>query len=139
MLRVVLDSNVILSGLMSPKGTTGQIVQAWKDNRFNLLICEAQLDEIRRVLAYPKIQKRLNWSADKINLFVKQLSFRAENVDISGIEAHVPQDVDDEMLLATLIATKADYLVSGDGDLLALRESYAIITPAEFLVLIRNA
>lgn len=41
MLRVVLDSNVILSGQMSPKGTTGQIVQAWKDNRFNLFICQA--------------------------------------------------------------------------------------------------
>ncbi len=139
MLRIVLDSNVILSGLMSPKGTTGKIVQAWKDNRFNLLICEAHTDEIRRVLAYQKIQKRLNWSAEKINLFVKQLSFRAENVDISGIEAHVPQDADDEMLLATLIATKADYLVSGDSDLLALRESYAVITPAEFLVLLCSA
>ena len=63
MLRVVLDSNVILSGLMSPKGTTGKIIQAWKDNRFTLLICEAQLEEIKRVLAYPKIQKRLDWSA----------------------------------------------------------------------------
>ena len=60
MLRVVLDSNVILSGLMSPKGTTGQIIQAWKDNRLTLLTCEAQLEEIKRVLAYPKIQKRLN-------------------------------------------------------------------------------
>ena len=121
MLRVVLNSNVILSGLMSPKGTTGQIIQAWKDNRLTLLICEAQLEEIKRVLAYPKIQKRLNWSAEKINLFVKLLAYRSEYVEISGVKAHVPQDADDEMLLATLIAAKADYLVSGDSDLLALR------------------
>jgi uncharacterized protein len=134
MLRVVLDSNVILSGLMSPKGTTGQIVQAWKDNRLTLLICEAQLEEIKRVLAYPKIQKRLNWSAEKINLFVKLLAYRSEYIDISGVKAYVPQDADDEMLLATLIAAKADYLVTGDSDLLVLRESYAIITPAQFLV-----
>jgi uncharacterized protein len=133
MLRVVLDSNVILSGLMSPKGTTGQIVQAWKDNRLTLLICEAQLEEIKRVLAYPKIQKRLNWSAEKINLFVKLLAYRSEYVDISGVKAYVPQDADDEMLLATLMSGKADYLVSGDSDLLALRESYAITTPAQFL------
>ena len=134
MLRVVLDSNVILSGLMSPKGTTGRIVQAWKDNRLTLLICEAQLEEIKRVLAYPKIQKRLNWSAEKINLFVKLLAYRSEYVDISGVKAYVPQNADDEMLLATLVAAKADYLVSGDSDLLALRESYVIITPAQFLV-----
>jgi len=133
MLRVVLDTNVILSGLMSPKGTTGRIIQAWKDNRLTLLICEAQLEEIKRVLAYPKIQNRLNWSGEKINLFVKLLAYRSEYVDISGIKAYVPQDTDDEMLLATLIAAKADYLVSGDSDLLALRESYAIITPAQFL------
>jgi uncharacterized protein len=133
MLRVVLDSNVILSGLMSPKGTTGQIVQAWKDNRVTLLMCEAQLEEIKRVLAYPKIQKRLNWSAEKINLFVKLLAYRSEYVDISGVKAHVPQDADDEMLLVTLMAAKADYLVSGDSDLLALHESYAITTPAQFL------
>ena len=134
MLRVVLDSNVILSGLMSPKGTTGQIIQAWKDNRLTLLICEAQLNEIKRVLAYPKIQKRLNWSAEKINLFVKLLAYRSEYVDISGVKAYVPQDAYDEMLLATLIAAKVDYLVSGDSDLLDLRESYSIITPAQFLV-----
>ena len=134
MLRVVLDSNVILSGLMSPKGTTGQIIQAWKDNCLTLLICEAQLEEIKRVLAYPKIQNRLNWSAEKINLFVKLLAYRSEYVDISGVKAYVPQDADDEMLLATLIAAKADYLVTGDSDLLALRESYVIITPAQFLV-----
>ena len=87
MMRVVLDSNVILSGLMSPKGTTGQIIQAWKDNRLTLLICEAQLEEIKRVLAYPKIQKRLNWSTEKINLFVKLLAYRSEYVDISGVKA----------------------------------------------------
>jgi len=126
MLRVVLDSNVILSGLMSPKGTTGQIIQAWKDNRLTLLTCEAQLEEIKRVLAYPKIQKRLNWSAEKIILFVKLLAYRSEYVDISGVKAYVPQDKDDEMLLATLIAAKADYLVSGDSDLLALRESMSL-------------
>jgi uncharacterized protein len=134
MLRVVLDSNIILSELMSPKGTTGQIVQAWKDNRVTLLMCEAQLEEIKRVLAYPKIQKRLNWSAEKINLFVKLLAYHSEYVDISGVKAYVPQDADDEMRLATLMAAKADYLVSGDSDLLALRESFAITTPAQFLV-----
>ena len=108
------------------KSTTGQIIQAWKDNRLTLLICEAQLDEIKRVLAYQKIQKRLNWSAEKINLFVKLLAYRSEYVDISGVKAYVPQDADDEMLLATLIAAKADYLVSGDSDLLALRESMSL-------------
>lgn len=76
----------------------------------------------------------MNWSAEKINLFFKLLAYRSEYVDISGVKAYVPQDADDEMMLATLMVAKADYLVSGDSDLLALRESYAITTPAQFLV-----
>ncbi len=87
----------------------------------------------QRVLKYPKIQKRLKWSPEKIDRFVQLLAYRAEVVDIGGVEASVPQDKDDEMLLATLIAAKADYLVTGDGDLLALRNSHSIVTPAEFL------
>jgi uncharacterized protein len=114
----------------------GKIVQAWRNNRFVLLQCDAQLAEIKRVLTYPKIQKRLNWSPEKIDLSVQLLAYRSEIVDIKGIEACVPQDADDEMLLAMLIAAKADYLVTGDSDLLVLREGYAIITPAEFLAVL---
>lgn len=65
---------------------------------------------------------------------MKLLAYRSEYVDISGVKAYVPQDADNKMLLAILMTAKADYLVSGDSDLLALRESYAITTPAQFLV-----
>ena len=84
--------------------------------------------EIKRVLAYPKIQKRLNWSPEKINLFVKQ-AYRSEYVDICGVKAYVPQDADVEMLLATLIAAKEDYLVNGmDCALDQTQPSYSVIS-----------
>lgn len=70
MLRVVLDSNVILSGLMSPKGTTGQIVQAWKDNRLTLLMCEAQLEEIKRVFNLPRNSKTIELVSRKNKPFL---------------------------------------------------------------------
>lgn len=60
-MKVVIDTNILLSGLMLPSSIPGRIMQAWRDNRFELVLSQFQLDEIGRVLAYPKIRKRLQW------------------------------------------------------------------------------
>jgi putative PIN family toxin of toxin-antitoxin system len=130
--RVVLDTNVILSGLMSPQGAPGRIMAAWRDARFKVVISVHQLAEIGRALAYPKIRRILGWDDQRIEQFIRQLYVRAEIVDLSGTSVEVPLDPDDAPILATLVAAKADVLISGDDDLLALRERYAIQTPAEF-------
>jgi putative PIN family toxin of toxin-antitoxin system len=130
--RVVLDTNVILSGLMSPDGAPGRIMAAWRDARFNMVISVHQLAEIGRALAYPKIRRILGWDDQRIEQFIRQLYVRAEIVDLSGTSVEVPLDPDDAPILATLLAAKADVLISGDDDLLSLRERYAIQTPAEF-------
>ncbi len=59
MIRVVLDANVLVSGLISPKGTPGQILDAWFAGNFLLFVSPAILQELRRVLQYPRISKRL--------------------------------------------------------------------------------
>ena len=53
-MRVILDTNVLVSGLMFPKSVPGTAVAAWRDGRFDLVLPFAQLGEIGRVLAYPK-------------------------------------------------------------------------------------
>lgn len=131
-MKVVLDTNVLLSGLMYPDSTPGRIVHAWREARYDLVLSFAQLAEIARVLSYPKIQKILAWDAAQIERFLKQLYIRAEVVAIEGIEAVVPSDADDAPILASFIAAKADYLITGDLDLLSLRETFSIFTPAEF-------
>ncbi len=132
-MRVVLDSNVFLSGLMFADGAPGRIVAAWREARFQVVISVHQLAEIGRTLAYPKIQRILGWDDLRIEQFIRQLYIRAEIVDLSGTFVEVPLDPDDVPILATLVAAKADVLITGDGDLLALRDQYAILTPAEFV------
>lgn len=132
-MRVVLDTNVLLSGLMFPDGAPGRVVAAWRKARFNLVISVHQLAEIGRAIAYPKIRRNLGWDDPRIEKFIRQLYVRAEIVDLSGVSVEVPLDPDDVPILATLVAGKADALVTGDSDLLALRERYAIHTPAEFV------
>jgi uncharacterized protein len=131
--KVVLDTNVLVSGLMLPDSVSGRIVAAWRGAQFELVLSESLLDEIGRVLSYPKIQGRLRWGQDEIARFLLLLRFKADIVDITGEKASVPRDPGDDPVLATLLAADADCLVSGDGDLLAMRDRFPIQTPAEFV------
>lgn len=131
-MKVVLDTNVLLSGLMKPDGVPGKIVRAWRAAQFDLVLSEAMLDEIGRALAYPKIRRRLNWDQETISRYLLLLRFKVEVVDIGGVTAEVPDDPHDAPVLATLIAGGGSFLVTGDSDLLALRGRYPIITPVEF-------
>jgi putative PIN family toxin of toxin-antitoxin system len=131
--RVALDTNVLLSGLMYPASTPGRLVRAWRETRFELVMTVEQLSEIGHVLNYPKIRKILKWDHATIEAFLKQLYLRSTLVDISGTAAAVPSDPTDNFMLATLIAAEAECLVTGDAGLLALRDRYPIVTPPEFV------
>ena len=132
-MKVVLDTNVLLSGLMKPEGVPGKIVQAWSAAQFDLILSETMLEEIGRVLAYPKIRRRLHWDQETISRYLLLLRFKTEIVDIGGITAEVLDDPQDAPVLATLIAGGASFLVTGDSDILALQSRYPIITPVEFV------
>lgn len=131
-MKIVLDTNVLLSGLMAPEGAPGRIVKAWFDARFDVVMSVEQLGEIARTLGYPKIRRRLAWDEQRIEQFIRQLYIRAEVIEaLASVE--VPRDPKDAPILATLISAGADVLVSGDRDLLELRGEYPIQTPAEFV------
>lgn len=131
-MKVVLDTNVFISGLMLPKSIPGKIIQAWSLAHFDLLLSEEMLQEIGKVLEYPKIKKRMGWNPKKISRFLLLLRFKSEIMDISKVSEKVPRDQKDNSVLGAYIAGHADYLVSGDQDLLELRERYSILSPKEF-------
>ena len=118
---------------MLPDSTPGKIVNAWRKRNFYLVISDSMLEEIARVLAYPKIRKRLGWDDETITRYITLLRFEAEVVCIDGVEANVPADPGDNHLLATLTISKADWLITGDSDFDELTGQYPIITPGEFV------
>ncbi|KAF0206461.1 MAG: hypothetical protein FD173_151 [Gallionellaceae bacterium] len=132
-MRAVVDTNVFISGLMLPKSMPGQVLAAWRAGHFHLVLSEPMLDEVGAVLSYPKIRKRVGWDEDTIIRYLTLLRFEAEIIDIHGVQAHVPRDAKDNMVLATLLASEADCLVTGDIDLLTLAATYPICTPADFV------
>lgn len=132
-MKVVLDTNVLLSGLMLPASAPGRIIAAWREAAFDLVAAEPLIAELSRALRYPKIRKRLRWNESMIHLFLELFRFQVMMVDISTTRASVPGDPDDNHVLATLIAGKADCLVTGDHALLALKNRYTILSPGEFV------
>ncbi|HPE62135.1 MAG TPA: putative toxin-antitoxin system toxin component, PIN family [Thiolinea sp.] len=132
-MRVVVDTNILLSGLMKPDGAPGRIVNAWRKHQFELVLSRFQLDEIGRTLAYRRIQQRLCWGEEQTARFLQQLFLRS--VWLGGIEAvvTVPADANDNLILSAYLLGQAECLVTGDKGLLALRGQYAIVTAAEFV------
>jgi putative PIN family toxin of toxin-antitoxin system len=116
--RVILDTNILLSGLISPSGTPARLVEAWLDRRFTLVSHPLQLDELREVTRRDKI-RRLIRPAEAGRL-VNQIALVAEMPDaLPAVERS--NDPRDDFLLALCEAGSADWLVTGDkNDLLAL-------------------
>lgn len=141
-MRVILDTNVLLSGLINPGGAPGRIVQRWRDGGLELVLSERQLEEIEEVLAHPKIARRLAWGAEEIERFILLLRLKSEIVTLSGALESVPEavpavfedlrDSADAHLLSALELSGAEVLVSGDHHLLELRGRLPILSPVEF-------
>ncbi len=128
-LRVVLDTNVLVSGLVYPASTPGQIVALWRMGGLDVALSRYILDEVIRAL--PRF-KRIKLLPSEIRDLVDSLIFLADIVEPDDSHDADLRDPADQKVLATLRASKADYLITGDKHLLALAEKYAIVTPAEF-------
>jgi uncharacterized protein len=109
-MRVVLDTNILFSALISPHGPPDAIYRAWRSARFELVTSRQQLDEIRRASRYPKLQAVLQPA--KVGVMINNLQ-RA--VVLRELPPHFEtDDPDDAFLLAMAEAGEADYLVSCD-------------------------
>ena len=132
-MRVVLDTNILASGLMLPDSIPGRFVAAWSKVQFDVVSSHGQLAEIGRALAHPKIRRILGWDEQQLERFVRRLYVRVEVVEPDPDAVETPRDPDDAPILGALVAGEADFLVTGDRDLLALRDRYPIETPSEFV------
>ncbi len=131
-MRVILDTNILLSGLMSSGGVPSRLVEAWLDHRFILISHVIQLDELHEVTRRDRIRARLKPA--EAGRLINQIKALAEMVDrLPPVERS--RDPRDDFLLALSEAAKADLLVTGDkDDLLSLERhgSTAIVTAARF-------
>ena len=129
-MRAVLDPNIIVSALLSPNGAPARTLRAWREGRFELIASPALLDELARVLGYPKLARHIPPpTADAvIGLLRREATIAADVVD----PAPRSPDPDDDYLIALAERERAA-LVSGDADVLGLRGRFPVFSAAEFL------
>lgn len=128
-LRVVLDTNVLVSGLAYSGSIPGRIVTAWRQGGLDVVLSRYILDELSRVL--PRLS-RVSLGVDEIRDLVDSFMFLADIVEPAGAQDDQLRDRTDQPVLRTLLAGNANYLITGDKDLLVLARRYPIVTPAEF-------
>jgi hypothetical protein len=128
-MRLILDTNILLSALLSPMGASAKLLDAWERKAFTLVACDALVAELREVAGRPFFRARLRASAaELLAAGVRDFSFYCRDLP-SGPVAPDPKD---SFLLALAEAGQAGYLVTGDKELLSLKRHKAtrIVTPA---------
>jgi len=110
-MRVVLDTNILISALMIPTGNPAAIYRAWREGKFTLLTCAAHLDELRATLRKPAIAERIK--PYKAGSLVNEISKLAEVIEDLPVVQRSPDPTDD-FLLALSEVGEADFLVTGD-------------------------
>jgi hypothetical protein len=138
--RILLDANVLISAVIRPSGPPGQVVADFlRAHSFDLVLSPAVVAEVERALALPRIQRYV-LSPQEVHLWLVDLVALADLVDDTGRVAGVVRDPDDDVVLAAAVAGRAEVLVTGDQDLLALREyeGIVIVTPRAALDILRR-
>ncbi len=136
----VLDTNVILSSLLSKQGPPADIIRRWEAEEFEVTTSPHLLAELQRALAYPRIKKYLEGPNQTIGILLKRFGTAATLVEPRSALRVIEKDPDDNRVLECALASHASYIVSGDEHLLALKEyeGIVILSPAQFLFLLQE-
>ena len=128
--KVVLDTNSVISAF-GWGGNPMRVMDLALDNKLSVVTSLEQIDELRRVLDYPRLQLSLDEKEKVLNVFLEiaQLVSPKKRVDV------ITEDPDDNRILEAAVEGKVDYIISGDKHLLDLKKycGIHIVTASEFL------
>ncbi len=141
-MRVILDANIFISYLLKPsgRGDVAQIMAALRSGAFDVLVPEELLKEVIDSCAKKRLSRTIR--AEEVEVLITLLRQMGEQLSaLSPPFAAYTRDFKDDYLIAYALVAHADYLVSGDKDLLVLWqvESVQILSPAAFSALLRQA
>lgn len=131
-MRLVLDTNVVVAGLLW-NGAPRRLLETAIDAGVELFTSPALIQELGEALAYRKFVRRLTLQATTVEALVDRYVAIATSLVPASIPRAVPNDPDDDQVLATALTAQADLIVSGDSDLQALGiyQGIPIVSPAE--------
>lgn len=136
-MRAVLDTNLVISATLIQGGNEDRILRAWQRGVFELVLSPQILDELGRALFYEKLRKSRWMSETEVVSLLRSLA--QESFLVPGqVRVTVSRDPEDNKFLEAAIEGRAQYVVTGDKDLLDVRayRDVQIITPATLLKIV---
>jgi putative PIN family toxin of toxin-antitoxin system len=133
--RIVLDTNVLISGTIVRHGFPARILASAVDDRIRLVVSPYLLAEYIAVIQRPHIARKYAKLGERLDLIQRFIQANAISVSPSPIESVIRDDPKDDAILACAFAGKAQYIVSGDEHLLRLGQyrGIKIISPLDFV------
>lgn len=129
-MKIVLDTNVFISGVFFT-GPPYQILEAWRDEKFEILISKEILEE------YKRVGESLSIQFPQVNIIpiLKFFAIKAELIDAQPLSWPVCEDLDDDKFFACAIAGKSKLIISGDKHLLKVSgyQGIKVLKPKEFI------
>ena len=143
MIRAVLDTNVLVSALLTPNGPPAKILELALEGRLRIIISPAIIREIGLVFQYPRLKKTMQkhrLSAEEVEEAILKILKVAIITAGEKIIQGVSRDPADDLILSCAAEGQADFVISGDKDLTELGsfEGIRIMEPANFLQLIET-
>lgn len=133
----VLDTNVFISFCLSDRGAPAELLNRWYHDEFEIALSPPLLEELERVLEYPKLQKVFRLSESERDTLITSLKGSAVIVEPTHA-VEIVRDPDDNKLLECAQTAEANYIVSGDSHLLSLGsfQGIQIVDPTSFLAIL---
>jgi putative PIN family toxin of toxin-antitoxin system len=138
-MKAVLNTNVVISATIIRGGNEDRVLRAWRRGGFDVVLSPAILEEMARALSYERL-RRARWMTEAESLALLQ-ALGEECVLVSGRSlVRVSRDPDDDKFLAAALEAEAEYVVTGDKDLLAVgtHRGVRVMSPAAFLRVLRE-
>jgi len=139
MMRIVLDTNLIISGLLW-MGLPHEIMLLAYQHRIQVIASEPLIEELKDVLSRDKIKKYLNRIQKTPDEMINSHLSHVVIIEPSSIPEGTVRDLKDDKIIACAVGGQADYIITGDNDLLILKEyqGIRIVTASEFLTIIQK-
>ncbi len=140
MLQAVIDTNLLVSGFISPLSYPREIEKRWRNEQFVLIASPQIIDEINRVLYLPRIKQRYKLSESDIHAFILAITFKASCTADKIVLSGVAPDPGDDKIISCAVEAKADFIVTGDKTFQRLKayRKIRIVDAASFINILDN-
>jgi len=139
LLKAIVDTNIFVSGLICKAGNPALLINAFKNNEFNLITSSQLMDEFIEVIERPHIKHKYKLTDEEIKDFIEYI-YREATIVLGMYEVKGSEDPKDNMFLACALEGKADYLITGDPHLGNLKYYHGIqiVNVGQFLRLLET-